>query len=298
MTVSFVTLDVFTDRPFGGNPLAVIPDGRGLSTEKMQTTAREFNLSETTFVLPAEDPDATHKVRIFTPKAELDFAGHPTIGTAIALAEADKKDSADFAFEEGVGVVSVKVRPNGRGGLEAELSVAKLPEQMESTVAADKWAELLGLDTEDIYGATNPALWSCGAPFTYVPLTSLDALARASIEAGAWKTHLSADPSAGVFVFTNTAENTIQARMFAPAQGIAEDPATGSAVAALAGWLMAHDPRPDGKAHWTIDQGIEMGRPSHLELDVEIESGRISAVRVRGSAVVISRGTLNVLTDL
>ncbi len=171
MEYAFVTLDVFTDRPFGGNPLAVIPDATGLSDVAMQAIAGEFNLSETTFVLPADHASASHKVRIFTPKAELKFAGHPTLGTAIALAEAAYTESLDFAFEEGVGIVPVSVRPFNNSVLSAELSAAQLPERLTGAVDAKHWADLLSLKASSIApDDLSTEIWSCGAAFTFFPV--------------------------------------------------------------------------------------------------------------------------------
>lgn len=297
---AFVTLDVFTDRVFGGNPLAVIDDGRDLDTATMSAIAREFNLSETTFVLPPDNPDNTHKVRIFTPVAELDFAGHPTLGTAIhlALSKASTSEACEFRFEEKVGVVPVSVTPTTEGLMRAELSVAALPKLMPSQLDPNIWSEILGLNQSDVCPVgTHIGTWTCGAPFTFVPVASVGALAQAGVNSAAWAKHLTHTSSTGVFVFTENVEassNTIRARMFAPDHGIAEDSATGSAVAALAGWLMASRTLPDGTHCWTIEQGIEMGRPSRLDLSIDLKNAQISGVQVAGTAVPVSKGLITV----
>lgn len=294
----FVTLDVFTDRVFGGNPLAVLAPAEGLTSESMQAIAREFNLSETTFVLPPENPTNTHKVRIFTPVAELDFAGHPTLGTAIALAldDLDESNTYTFSFEEGAGVVPVSVSQGADGLMRAELSVAMLPEKQKDEALPETWAQILGLDQTCVCpNGQEIGTWTCGAPFTFVPVSDLDALQRAVVDTALWDQHLARSTTTGVFVFTqNTgAPNAdVRARMFAPAHGIAEDPATGSAVAALAGWLAADTPLPNGLHTWTVEQGVEMGRPSRLELAADMENGSITGVRVAGSAVPVSRGSI------
>lgn len=300
MDCPFVTLDVFTDEVFGGNPLAVVLDGQALSDAQMQSVAREFNLSETTFVLPPVDGQSTHRVRIFTPAAELKFAGHPTLGTAVALALGDEatKEYYQYVFEEGVGAVPVSVSRSDTGTLFAELCVAQLPTQLEQHISQSAWAEILSLNMSALNknnGATG--LWSCGAPFSFVALNTLNDLGQASINMSAWQHHLHDNQTTGVFVFTTETgaqDIHIRARMFAPTHGIPEDPATGAAVAALAGCLVDHERPADGVKSWTIAQGVEMGRSSLLKLKADIQSGCIAAVRVGGCAVPVSRGVITV----
>ncbi|MEQ8510013.1 MAG: PhzF family phenazine biosynthesis protein [Rhodospirillaceae bacterium] len=300
MECAFVTLDVFTDRVFGGNPLAVVLDGQLLSDAQMQSVAREFNLSETTFVLPPTDGRSTHRVRIFTPMTELKFAGHPTLGTAVALALRDEatQDQYHYTFEEGIGVVPVSVFRSGSDILSAKLSVAQLPIQLEQHISQSAWAEILSLDIGTFDQEKDTAeLWSCGTPFSFVQLNSLADLDRASVNMSAWQHYLSDRQTSGVFVFTTETKEQgidVRARMFAPAHGIPEDPATGSAVAALAGWLVDHEPAADGEKTWTIAQGVEMGRSSLLRLEADIKGGGITGVRVGGCAVPVSRGVIKV----
>jgi trans-2,3-dihydro-3-hydroxyanthranilate isomerase len=312
-TYRFVTTDVFTDRQFGGNQLAVVLDARGLSDDEMLAITREFNYSETTFVLPAERGGAC-RVRIFTPGAEVPFAGHPTIGTAHVLfatgAVRGEGREATVVLEEQVGDVTVRVRlPEGgdaAGGVEptfAQLSVASLPEE-RAAPSREALAAALSLATDDLLdGPYAPVTASCGLPFVLVPLASHDAVRRARIRHDAWERALPPDAwSREPMVFAMGAPDEasahagvdVHARVFVPGLSVPEDPATGSANAALAGYLAARTPRLDGTLRWTVAQGIEMGRPSRLELEADKRGGEIVAVRVGGRAVVVSDGTLRV----
>ena len=298
MPHAFVTLDVFTKDIFGGNPLAVVFDAATLDDTAMQNIAREFNLSETTFVLPPDHANNTHRVRIFTPVAELPFAGHPTLGTAVALALAASppQDHAEYRFEEGIGVVPVSVSKTPDGVMRAELSVAQRPLRLPDTQSPAVWADVLGLEESALCpGDAQIGLWTCGTPFSFVPVAGLDALGAASVDMAGWRQHLNSEETTGVFVFTrDTHDRTInvRARMFAPDHGIAEDPATGSAVAALAGWLVDSDKPDDGTHRWTIAQGVEMGRSSRLDLEADVKNGRILGVRVGGCAVPVTTGMI------
>ncbi|MDF1504911.1 PhzF family phenazine biosynthesis protein [Roseisolibacter sp. H3M3-2] len=309
-TYDYVTADVFTDRQFGGNQLAVLLDARDLSSEQMLDIAREFNYSETTFVLPPERGGAA-KVRIFTPGGEVPFAGHPTIGTAHVLfatgALTADGTEATILLEEQVGDVPVKVRlPHAAvgAGVEptfAQLSVAQLPEEREAPSRA-LLADALGLREDDILdGAYAPRMAGCGLPFVLVPLASHDAVRRARVRHEAWERALPPDAwTREPMVFAMGAPDEasaragvdVHARVFVPGLSVPEDPATGSANAALAGYLAARTPRLDGTLRWVVAQGIEMGRPSRLELEADKQGGEITAVRVGGSAVVVSEGRL------
>jgi trans-2,3-dihydro-3-hydroxyanthranilate isomerase len=290
----YLTADVFTDRLFGGNPLAVFPDARGLTDGQMQSIAREFNLSETTFVLPPRDPAHARRVRIFTPGAEVAFAGHPTIGTALVLAALSEIDlaggSARIVFEEGVGPIAVAIRSeNGRPSF-AQLTVSRLPEFGPPPPPAASIAAAVSLDAGDLIGGDfAPEAASCGLPFLFVPLRSLDALRRSRIQGEQWERALSAywAPQPFLFVFDGP---RIRARMFAPALGVPEDPATGSAAAALAGYLGRRDALLNGTLRWTVEQGVEMGRPSLMQVEADKTDGRITAARVGGSFVLVSEG--------
>ncbi len=292
----FITADVFTDQPFGGNPVAVLPDAEGLTTEQMQKLAREFNLSETVFVLPPADEAHTKKLRIFVPTDEMPFAGHPIIGTALILGSIGHLDLTDpkteIVFEVNAGPVPVTIVSKDGQPISATLTAPLAPEIREAT-PIEKVAALLSLWPDDIVQAE---LASCGLPFLLVEVRDQSVLAKSRLDlnvAGQM------DPNAWArwpLVFTHDAAEgfDIQARMYAPGAGIPEDPATGSAAAALGGWLGVKDPMEDGIIKRTIAQGVEMGRPSRLEIEVEKRQGDVIAVRVGGSAVLISEGNIEV----
>ncbi len=297
----FHTLDVFTERRFGGNPLAVLTDARGLTTAQMTAIAREFNLSETVFVMPPDDPAHSRRVRIFTPGRELPFAGHPTIGTAhllVALGAVPVRDGVNtVVLEEGVGPVSVSVVVDSGEPVSAELTAAQEPETRDAPDAG-KLAAALSLSEDDVvtdYMA--PAIVSCGVPFVLVPLRDRDAVARAAIDTAAWRSALDGAWSREIFLFdaaaARDAEN-IRARMFAPSLGVGEDPATGSAAASFAAYLAGYADERDATLRWTVEQGFEMGRPSMLFLTADKRDGKVTAVRVAGSSVMVSRGELRV----
>jgi trans-2,3-dihydro-3-hydroxyanthranilate isomerase len=293
-TYRYHTCDVFTDRAFCGNPLAVLPDARGLTDARMLAIAREFNYSETTFVLPPDDPRHAARVRIFTPGGELPFAGHPTIGTAFVLATtgAIAADASDIVFEEGVGPVPVTIfRDDGGRVTHCRLSAARLPEPGSPPPAAAELARMLSLAPGDVLAGA--ACWSCGVPFLVVPLASVDALARCRLDLPVWRELLAGYDTQKVYPVARASDLRWRVRMFAPGLGVAEDPATGSAAASFAGWVAAqiYEPR-DGTLAVTLEQGIEMGRPSTLHLELDRAGGAITAVRVGGAAVMVAEGTL------
>ena len=301
-TFRYVIADVFTKQRFGGNQLAVFPDARDLDPALMQSIAREFNFSETTFVLPPTDPKHTRRVRIFTPGAELPFAGHPTVGTAFALATVGaielRGPETRIVFEEGVGPVPVTIRSeNGVPGF-AQLTAAKLPEFGARPPEATELARALGLSTGDVLdGSLAAEAVSCGVQFLYVPVKNRATLARARVRLDEFERVLSGYSTQMVFVFCDDPElpgSHYRARMFAPGVGVTEDPATGSAVAAFAGYLAKRDPVRDGTLRWVIEQGFEMGRPSILEAEADVRGGVVSAVRVGGHSVLVSRGEFDV----
>jgi trans-2,3-dihydro-3-hydroxyanthranilate isomerase len=299
MRYRYHTLDVFTDRVFGGNPLAVFPDARGIPNGQMQRVAREFNLSETVFVLPPETAEGTRRARIFTPTAELPFAGHPTVGTAILLAALGEValDGGEtrIVLEEGVGPVSVLVRGQDGRPEFAQLSAAQMPETRPSPVGRDELAALLGLSPDDVLeGEFSPAPVSCGVPFLVVPLRGLDALGRARLDPTRWERLLAGTWAPQVYPFAPAGPPAdFRVRMFAPALGVAEDPATGAAAAAFAGYLALRE-TTDGAFRWTLEQGIEMGRPSTLHVEADRAAGRVAAIRVGGSAVQVGEGWMEI----
>ena len=297
----FHTLDVFTDHVFGGNPLAAFPDGTGLKTEQMQAAARELNLSETVFVFPPDNPSHTRRLRIFTPGTELPFAGHPTIGTAHLLAAIGEiplnEAETQIVFEEGIGPVPVAIRASNGHPVSTQLSAARMPELGPAAPDITDIAEVLSLETRDIVSDLPPTAISCGVPFLFVMLSNLDALARARTRRDVWERTLSSYWAPHIFLLapSDNGPNTIyRARMFAPAMGIDEDPATGAAATALAGYLAPLSTETNGTIQWSVDQGVEMGRPSRLEVEADLSEGVISAIRVSGSSVLVSHGEMKI----
>ena len=301
MRARFHTLDVFTDRAFGGNPLAVFPDATKIPEAALQSIALELNLSETVFVYPPEDAKHTRRVRIFTPVFEMPFAGHPTVGCAFALAalgEIPLEGETRIVLEEGVGPVPVLIRGAFRKPEFAQLSVAKLPEAGPPPPGRTHLAETLSLDPSDILGGmTAPQAMSCGFPFLLVPLRDLDAVRRARVRMDQWDSALKSYWAPDIMVFARDAErdgSVIRARVFVPGQGIIEDPATGSAAAALGGFLCARESASNGSFRYVVEQGFEIKRPSIIELEVDKADGEVAAVRVGGSAVMVSEGIMEV----
>ncbi len=292
---SFFTLDVFTDQPLSGNPLAVVLDSDGLDSQMMQRIAGEFNLSETVFVMPPEDENNRAKIRIFTPGRELPFAGHPTIGTAVLLSHLDGLYAgAELILEENVGLVPCVV-----SGKSASFSIPKLPIRVEADLDVDLISQVLGLSPEDI-GIDGHSYAPCnaGVPFPTLPIASLKALQSIKINPTLLTKHnVPRGLEDEIYVYskeTLAPDADYQARMFAPAMGISEDPATGSAAAGFAAQIMACDKPADGEHSFIIDQGIEMGRPSRIKLGMKVGNGRLVSATISGSAVIISEGTLRI----
>ena len=295
----FFTLDVFTDRALAGNPLAVVLDAQGLGDGGMQAIAREFNLSETVFVLPPDDPRQRARLRIFTPAKELPFAGHPTVGTAVLLGLLDHghhHGNIAFGLEEGVGLVPCAVEIEGEGQGQATFTLPRLPWREGDAPPDTVIAAALGLDEKEIgFDAHRPSLWSAGNGFVMVPVASKAAATRAVPNAAAWSALRSDGARAAVFLYTReteAAEHDFHARMFAPGMGIGEDPATGSAVAAFAGVVMEFDRPEDGEHAFVIEQGYAMGRPSQIRLMPTVEGGTLAKVSIGGRAIVVSEGAL------
>ncbi len=294
----FYTLDVFTDTAFGGNPLAVVLDADDLSGERMQTIAAEFNLSETVFVLkPAKAGRNRRRLRIFTPQAELPFAGHPTVGASYLLAKLNlvASNAADpvMVLEEGVGDVPVEVRFGGVVAESTQMSVPRMPERGPEPPSRAQLAEMLSVTEADLL--PGHAAYSCGVPFLFLPVRDRAAIARIRLRTDLWEKLLSGWWAKSVFPFctdTVAKDAQVHARMFAPAMGVAEDPATGSAASALAGFLHDQDLR-EGARRWLIEQGFEMGRPSLIELEADAAGGRLTAVRVGGRSVLMSEGWID-----
>jgi len=292
----FVTLDVFTRRRFAGNPLAVVLDAEGLDGAAMAAIAREFNLSETVFVLPAETPGHRARLRIFTPATELPFAGHPTVGTAVLLNRIDGGGARDFVLDETIGPIRcATVAIDGDCG-RARFELARLPQAAGAAADTATIAAALSLDVGDIgFDDFVPSCWSAGVAFTFVPVRGRDAIARCRADLQHWAAAFARDGRSSAFIFcreTVEPDAAFHARMFAPLLGVAEDPATGSAAAALAGALLRFAPPSDGEHELTIEQGYEMGRPSRIGLNVTVREGRLAAAAISGEAAVVSEGTI------
>lgn len=294
--------DVFTDTPFTGNPLAVFLDGAGLLDSRMQRIANELNLSETTFVLAADNPGSLARVRIFTPSRELPMAGHPTIGTTFALAGSGLivPGTEDVTLDLGVGPTAVSLDWQASRLRFAWMTQAVAEFGAEPTDIA-ALARALGVDAQAIRASALPAqVLSSGVPFLYVPLVSRDAVDRAQPERAALASFCAAAglPELPVFVFTlerGDDDATVYCRMFAPAFGVAEDPATGGASGPLGCYLVHHRAvTPAPVATMVSLQGVRMGRPSRIHIKVESANGRITSVKVGGSAVLVAQGTLTV----
>lgn len=301
MQLTYHTLDVFTERRLAGNPLAVVTDGAAaLDSDAMQRVAREFNLSETVFVLPSERPAHSAKVRIFTPAQELPFAGHPTIGTAILLAslrhEAPAEESL-IVLEQAVGTVRVGVRLRN-GSAFAEFDAPKAPVEAGLLPPADRLAAGLGLIPSEIgFENHKPSCFAAGNAFAFVPVPSREAIERAAPQFPHWSAAFDDQGIVGAFLYTRQCQHTtssFHARMFAPSSGIAEDPATGSAAVCFAGVVKHFDALPDGQHRRVIEQGYEMERPSEIVLTLDVTGGKLGNVRIGGHAVHVSQGTMTI----
>lgn len=286
-SAQFVWYDVFTDRRCTGNPLAVVPDAAGLDAGAMAAIARELNLSETTFVFPPDAPGVTHRVRIFTPTRELAFAGHPTVGTAIALAELAGGGDTDLVLGLGAGPTPVSVRRRPDGTLRAAFVAPQLPRVRPAPIDVAAVAGLVGIDVDDIEPSFPLHLADAGGTdFVVVQVRSLEVLARCA--------PVGRLPEV-VGVYLVAAEGAgYRVRMFAPAVGVPEDPATGSAACAFAGSLVAHVDRfgAGGMHDVALRQGVEMGRPSELALSFDVENGLVTQVRLAGTAVRVLTGSI------
>ncbi|HST53269.1 MAG TPA: PhzF family phenazine biosynthesis protein [Pyrinomonadaceae bacterium] len=294
-------VDVFTDRAFGGNPLAVCTNGRGLTTETMQSVAKEFNLSETTFVLPPDDPKHDWRVRIFTPGSELPMAGHPTIGTSFVLAREHliRRDEREtrIVLEEGVGPVPVRIEFKDGEPAFAEMTQS-LPVFGPRVSDISAVAEMLSLDVGDIDANLPLEVVSCGVPFLYVPLRSLAAARQARPRAELIERVATGGVPREVFVFAREVEregSTVHSRMFAPGLGITEDPATGGASGPLGCYLVRYGVVAcDSSAEITSEQGIEMGRPSFIKIRIERRGEEINAVKVGGQCHFMGEGVIEI----
>lgn len=292
--LNFATYDVFTERRYGGNPLAIVEEAGGLNTAQMQTIAREFNLSETIFVMPPRDPAHTARVRIFFPTAEIPFAGHPTIGCAVHLAtrmHGEGDFDALLVLEEEAGPVPVRVVRQGAQVI-AELQAPVLPHSHAGEVDANRIALATGLDRAEIgFKGHAPALFAGGPAFLFVPVSSRDALRRARAIEPHWSEVMAAGDVDSAYLYCRR-DGGFSARMFSPTAGIPEDPATGSASAILAGQLRVAGELAEGPNTVRLRQGEDMGRPSEITLRIDFRKGSIVAVHVAGTAVAVMEGRL------
>ena len=292
----FYLCDVFTDVRFAGNPLAVLPDAQGLTDLQMQQIAREFNFSETTFVLPAE-AGHTRRVRIFTPTIELPFAGHPNIGTAYVLASIGELGALDkpisIVFEEGAGALHIEIDVADGKPTCCRLEAPE-PLTLGDEVEVKAVADVLSLLPDDISTDTHPPrAASVGLTFLFAELRGLDALERVRINAGALATLEAIDAPLAICAYVRgDSDNALRVRVMIADDGY-EDPATGSANCALAAMLAQLDSVQDGELSWRITQGVEMGRPSTLYASAEKRDGQVVSARIAGGCVLVANGTLD-----
>ena len=285
--------------PAGASPAIRSPSSstpKGSTTDACRRSPREFNLAETVFVLPPQDAAHRARLRIFTPAAELPFAGHPTVGTAVLLNRIDGGGAREFVLEEGIGPISCATASLDAECGRARFQLARLPEELGEGAGRETIGAALGLAPEEIgFDAFRPSLWSAGISFTFVPVRSLDALRRCQPRLEHWEAAFTRHERSSAYVFCReTVEpgSAFHARMFAPRLGVYEDPATGSAAAAFAGALLRFAPPGDGEHDVVIEQGYEMGRPSLIALSVTVEDGRLAGAAIGGEAVTVTEGTI------
>jgi trans-2,3-dihydro-3-hydroxyanthranilate isomerase len=292
MRRNFVTLDVFTDRRFAGNPLAVVLDPDGLDTAAMQAIAREFNHPETVFVFPSAERAHRARVRIFTPARELAFAGHPTVGTAVLLGLRDGASAGrEIVLEEGIGAVRCVLEAGAGDTGRVRFAVPQLPAEVGAAPDNATIAAALGIAPAEIgFEGFQSSRWSAGNPFIFVPLAGLAVMARCNPDRPEFG---AAFGTGGAYLFCReTVEpgHAFHARMFAPAMGVREDPATGSAAAAFVGVLGPHV--GEGAHTFAIEQGYEMGRPSLIQLAMTMQAGKLVSATIAGDAVIVTEGTI------
>jgi len=301
MKVSFITCDVFTDRPFSGNPLLVVPEGRGLTSGQMQAIAREINYSESTFVLPPDDPRHAYRQRTFLPQREIPFAGHPTVGTAVVMASlgriGGKGDEVPVTIEVGFGPLGLSLLK--RKGTFSRVRMSQGKPAWEKPVLSvellGKIAAALGVSYEDLHPDLPPRIVSTGNRMLIAPLKGLNALSASTPDTRLFQVLERELDVLLVYPVVFTDGGRIRARGFAPGAGVAEDPATGSAAGPLGIYLALHKALPNGSPRFFIDQGIEMGRPSEIEVEVERSAGGSpTGISVTGSAVRMIEGTIEV----
>ena len=295
MKYPFHLVDVFSSTPFGGNQLAILPDATGISTDGMQKIAREFNFPESTFVLPKNDPANSYRVRIFTPRAELNFAGHPTIGTACALVmkqPAQTVDPVRLILEENIGPVMVDVAQRN-GGYHGTLTLSGKIDAPTGAPAPADLAAVLSIEPAEV---SQSFFAGVGLPFCFAQLKSNEAVDRAAVNRAAWTATLSRAWSPNLFFFAGDLRDggNLYARMCAPALGVEEDPATGSACAALVGAMASKHDFGGTTYRLSIQQGVSMGRRSEIEAEARKSEGAVTSVSVGGATVYIASGEIEV----
>ncbi|WP_417489372.1 PhzF family phenazine biosynthesis protein [Maricaulis sp.] len=296
----YLILDVFTDQPYSGNPLAVVLEADDLDDVAMQVIAAEFNLSETVFITEPKGQEADFGLRIFTPKTELPFAGHPTVGAAVALAL--KAGGAPgkrrrYVLEETVGDVTTDARYDSPVQGSARFFAPRLPEYIGELAELDPIVQALGLKPGDLLQtAVQGGVWSAGVPYAIVPVRFAETMADIRINTAAFEDAFGGERPIAAFVVAkaSSTEHTTdwRVRMFAPHLGILEDPATGSAAAAFAGLIAEQGGLGDGDHSVSLYQGLEMGRPSHMRLLLRIEAGKLTELMIGGEAVKVAEGVL------
>lgn len=295
---AYQVMDVFTGDRLAGNPLGVVLDGSDLSDDAMLKIANEFNLSETIFILPPDNPAHKARIRIFTPYYEMPFAGHPTVGGAVAIALRDGIEDAIFVLEENIGPVRCAVG-SGLGAKFAEFSLPKLPEPAPFPISREQAAAALGLAPQQI-GFENHVVgaWNAGVPYVTIPVADLEAAGRAKLDATFWMELTGGQTGArapAAYVYcrqTALHDADFHCRMFAGHVGLVEDPATGSAAAAFSGAVMHFDKPLDGTHVRWLEQGVEMGRPSRIRLSLEVQNRALTEARIGGHAVMVAEGRL------
>lgn len=303
-TLKYTLVDVFTAKAFGGNPLAIFQDGTKLDATTMQKIANELNLSETAFICPPKKPQNQISLRIFTPQVELPIAGHPTIGTAYVLAYLKMLPSQDgineWIIEEKLGDIAVTVQKDAEKITKIEM-IQPIPVFGEILTRQALVADLLSLTKSELDPRFPIQTVSSGLPFLFVPLRSLAAMREIRFRTDVWERHFSGNPDRQhIFAFTTETEqdgSTVHCRMFAPAMGISEDPATGAASGPLGAFLIEHGAvgsGDDGTYSIRSEQGIEMGRPSFIDITVNKKKQKYNEVKIGGTAIVIGHGELYV----
>lgn len=298
MHLNYHLLDVFTDRQFGGNQLAVFPDPpRDLPATLMQKIAKELNLSETTFVFPPPDSAADFRVRIFTPAAELPMAGHPTVGTAYLLARLGAlgriADAKTIIFQEGIGPIAVTVRADENGEPTDVWMKQPIPQFLDIYQDRASIAEILSLAVADLQNGAPIQVLSSGLPFLFVVLNSLEAMQKIRLRLDKWAETLAGTHAENIFVTTTETvrdDSTVHSRMFAPALGISEDPATGSASGPLGAYLLKYGLASSGDM--VSEQGFQMGRPSFIHIEVRRSEDEFTHVAIGGRCAYVGNGTL------